>query len=130
MANQRTIARLESRIKERAAHCLQFEIKDPRASFVTITKVELAKDLARGKIHYSCLGSEADQRRSRAMLESAAGFIQRQIARVLETRSVPHLVWEYDATVKKASEIDRLISEARGRDLEIRPEGAEEQPGG
>jgi ribosome-binding factor A len=119
VANPRTLRRLESRIKERAAYCLQFEIKDPRSSLLTVTRVELAPDLTRGTIFYSCLGSPTEQEKSRRMIESAAGFIQRKIARVLETRTTPHLEWEYDDSIGRASELDRLISDARERDDEL-----------
>ena len=49
MANPRTIARLEAQIRRRAAYCLQFEVADPRATFITITRVELSSDLLNGK---------------------------------------------------------------------------------
>jgi ribosome-binding factor A len=126
MVNPRTLQRLESRIQERAAYCLQFEIKDPRSSFVTITKVELDSDLKRGKIYWSCLGSAADRHKTESMLAGAAGFIQRQVARVLETRTVPHLAWFFDDSIEKAAELDRLISEARARDEALRPPSSEE----
>ena len=113
------------RIQERAAYCLQFEVKDPRASFVTVTKVELSKDLKHGKIFWSHYGPLGERRRAAGMLEHAAGFIQRQIARVLETRTVPHLRWVYDESLEHADEIDRLIREARKRDAEIRGGAAE-----
>lgn len=122
MVNPRTLHRLESRIQERAAYCLQFEIKDPRSSFVTVTKVELETDLRGGKIYWSCLGSAADRHKTERMLADAAGFIQRQVARVMETRTMPHLRWVFDETIEKAAELDRLIAEARSRDESIRPE--------
>ena len=123
MANPRTIARLESRIRERAAYCLEFEVKDPRASFITVTKVELAKDLSSGKIYYSVLGDAADRHKAEHMLASAAGFIQRQIARVLEVRRMPRLRWIYDASIEEGARLDKLIADARKRDREINPEG-------
>ena len=122
MANPRTIARLSARIQERAAYCLQFEVNDPRASFITVTRVELTQDLSSGKIYYSVLGSEADKSKAQHMLDSAAGFIQRQVARVLEMRRMPHLKWVYDDSMQRASDLDALIREARARDREINPE--------
>jgi ribosome-binding factor A len=121
MANLRAQQRIESRIKERAAYCLQFEVKDPRSTFVTVTRVELKPDLKQGKIYFSCLGSAADRHKTEKMLADAAGFIQRQIARVLETRTVPHLAWVYDDSIEKASQIDSLISEARAKDQTLNP---------
>jgi ribosome-binding factor A len=121
MTNPRTIARLEARIHERAAYCLQFEINDPRAGFITILKVELSSDVSSGKIYYSVLGDESDRSKAAHMLEGARGYIQRQIARVLEMRRIPHLTWIYDDSVEKAADLDLLIREARQRDKAINP---------
>jgi ribosome-binding factor A len=120
MANPRTIARMQSRIRERAAYCLQFELNDPRAGMVTITRVELAQDLKSGKIFYSTLGDQTDRNKCSAMLASAAGFIQRQVALVLETRTVPHLSFHYDESLERAANMDRLINEALQKDDEVR----------
>lgn len=128
MANPRTIARLEARILERAAYCLQFEISDPRAGFITITRVELSSDLTSGKIFYSVLGDESEKSKSEHMLKSAAGFIQRQVARVLDMRRIPHLRWIHDGSIEKSSELDLLIREARKRDREINPSLVIEEP--
>ena len=128
MANPRTIAKLAARIHERAAYCLQFELNDPRASFITITRVELAQDLKSGKIHYSVLGDEGDRSRAAHMLDDAAGYIQRQVARVLDVRTVPRLRWVYDESIVRSAEMDRLIAEARKRDREINPRAAQEPP--
>jgi len=124
MANPRTIARLQERIRERAAYCLQFELNDPRAGFITITKVELTADLSIAKIHYSVLGEASDRTKVAHMLEHASGFIQRQIGRVLELRRLPSLRWIYDASAEEAADMDRIIREARERDKRINP-GAE-----
>ena len=121
MANPRTIARLQERIRERAAYCLQFEVNDPRASFITITRVQLSSDFSFAKIFYSVLGDSSDKSKAEHMLEHAGGFIQRQVARVLETRRVPHLRWIFDGSTETAADMDRLIHEARNRDRAINP---------
>ncbi len=120
MANPKTIGRLQAQIQRRVAYCLQFEISDPRASFVTVTKVELSKDLARAKVFYSVLGSDADRSKTAHMLESANGFVRRQLGRVLETRTIPLLSWEYDPSAEDAANLARVIAEARKRDEAIR----------
>ncbi|MAF66271.1 MAG: ribosome-binding factor A [Planctomycetes bacterium] len=126
MANPRTIARLEARIKSRVAYCIQFELKDPRSSFVTVTRVELSKDLSHARVFWSTLGSQADRNRVDGMLTSAAGFVQRQLGRVLETRTIPRLRFVYDESIARAAELDELINSARARDREISPEDASE----
>ncbi len=134
MANPRTIARLEARILERAAYCLEFEIKDPRASFITITRVELSKDVTHGKIFYSVLGSPADLSKTAHMLESAAGFIQRRVAKVLEVRRMPHLRWMYDESIARAASMSEAIKKALVRDERIQqmgraPDADQDEPG-
>ncbi|MFT5475368.1 MAG: ribosome-binding factor A, partial [Planctomycetota bacterium] len=119
MANPRTIARIEARIQRRAAHCLQFELSDPRGAFITVTGVKMASDLSSGKISYSVLGDDAERARVKHMLDDAAGFIQRQIARVLEMRNMPRLSWIYDDSVAHAAHIDDVIQAAIERDREI-----------
>ena len=121
MANPRTIAKLEARIQERAALCLQGEVSDPRASFITVTRVKLSPDLSSGRIYYSVLGTEGDKSKAAHMLESAAGFLQRQIGRAIQLRRMPHLKWVYDESMERADEMARLIREARERDRSINP---------
>lgn len=134
MATPRTIARLEARIQQRAAHCLEFELRDPRTAFITITRVELTPDLASGKIHYSVLGDDGDRSKARHMLKSAAGFIQRQVGRVLELRRIPRLEWHYDDSLAEAARMEQLIRGAIERDEQIHDEGAatesEQEPEG
>ena len=121
MANDRTVARLEARIKERVAHCVEFELNDPRAAFITLTKVELARDLANVKVFYSVLGSEADRTKAAFMLESATGFVQKQLGRVLRTRRIPRIAWHYDDTIELMARMDAAIDQALASDREINP---------
>jgi ribosome-binding factor A len=120
LPSPKTIGRLQAQIQRRVAYCLQFELADPRASFVTVTKVELSKDLARAKVYYSVLGDEADRSKTHHMLQGAAGFVRRQLGRVLETRTIPAIVWEYDPSAEEAANMSRLIAEARKRDAALR----------
>lgn len=121
--NPRTKAKLEARIQERAAHCLEFEIRDPRGAFVTITRVELSNDFTNGKIFYSVLGSRGDRVKVERMLSSAAGFIQRKVARVLDLRRIPHLVWVYDESIAEAARLEGVIEQALQRDRTIQATG-------
>ena len=122
MASPKTIARLEAQIRRRAAHCLQFEVSDPRAGLITVTRVELSKDMSSAKIFYSVLGDDGDRSKAEHMLLSAAGFIQRQVASVLHTRTIPHMRWVFDGSIVEAARLDRLIREARERDRRMRAE--------
>lgn len=120
MVSPKTLARLQAQIQRRVAHCLQFELADPRAGFITVTRVELTTDMATATVFYSVLGNEGEHSQAQHMLESARGFVQRQVAGILRTRTVPRLRWEFDASIEDAARMDVLIREARERDKALR----------
>ncbi len=122
MVNDRTRARLEARIKERVAHCIEFELNDPRAAFITLTTVELARDISTVKVLYSVLGGDADRSKAAHMLASATGFVQRQLGRVLRTRRIPRIQWFYDDSIEKIDRMERVIRGALESDQEVNPE--------
>ena len=121
MANPRTQARLEARIQERAAYCLEFELNDPRSAFVTITKVELTSDYSIARIFYSVYGTEGDKSRVKHMLADATGFVRGKIGGVLRIRRLPKLVWLYDDSIERAAKMDQAIHDAIERDRAINP---------
>ena len=122
MANSRTKARIEARIRERAAYCIEFELNDPRTAFITITKAEVSSDLSTSKIYYTVYGTEGDKNRVSRMLADATGFIRKQIGRVLRTRRIPRLVWVYDDSVEFQENMENAIAQAIEHDREINPE--------
>ncbi len=127
MANPKTIAKLEAAIRRRIAYCLQFEVSDPRSGFVTITGVELSTDLSVAKVRWSVLDAERERARSEHMLESARGFVQRQMGRVINLRRLPRSQWVYDDSMAEAARLDQLIKDAQAKDARIRgdrPEAA------
>src|SRR5262245_33788551 len=121
MLNARTKAKLEARIHERAAHCVEFELNDPRAAFITITRVELSTDLSSARVFYSVCGTQGDKRRAASMLADASGFIRKQLGRVLETRRLPQLGWIYDDSIERSAKLERVIAQALQHDREVNP---------
>jgi len=91
--------------------------------FITITRVELSPDLLHGKIFYSVLGGRAERSKAQHMLDSAAGFIQRKVAGVLEMRKLPHLTWHFDESLIVAQRMDESIKRALERDKLIAQQG-------
>jgi len=121
MTNPRVKARIEARIQERVAHCVEFELNDPRATFITITRVEVSDDLSSAKVFYSVYGSEGDKSRTAHMLDDATGFVKRQLGRVLKTRRVPGLRWIYDDSIERTAQMHATIQEALEKDRALNP---------
>ena len=122
MTNPRTRAKIEARIRERAAYCVEFELNDPRAAFITVTGVQISSDLSIAKIFYSVFGSEGEKSKAAHMLEDATGFIRKQIGRVLKTRRIPQLRWIYDDSAELQEQVENAISSALKNDREINPD--------
>lgn len=122
--------RLAERIRERVAQIVLFELGDPRIAFTTITRCQVAKDLSHCKVFYSVLGSDADRSKTRHALVEASGFVQREVGKVLRTRTVPHLTFVYDDAVEGNLKMQKLLDEL-GRERGVAPaEGAPAPPPG
>src|SRR4051812_19113552 len=94
--------RLQSVIQEELSVFVAREVKDPRVPMVTITKVEVTQDGGQATVWVSILGlSQEDQLRGAmkdciAGLISAAGYMRRHLARVLNVRHIPNLIFKED----------------------------------
>jgi ribosome-binding factor A len=121
MANARARARIEARILERVAYCVEFELADPRSAFITITRVEVSPDLSSARIFYSVLGTEGEKSRVAHMLGGASGFVRQKLGRVLETRKTPRLTWIFDDSIERQAEMEEKIAAALKHDREINP---------
>ena len=113
--NERRLARLSQQIKQRLAQVLQREIADPKMGMVTITRVELDSEFTQCKAYWSVLaGSDQEERAKRdstAALNRARGFCQREMAKVLHTRLVPHLHFLFDEGISAATRMNKILAE-------------------
>src|SRR5690606_20736136 len=98
-------------IQALVADLLVREIKDPRIGLVTITAARVSPDLRHARVYFSCLGDEEQRTRSLRGLRSAAGFIRSQIARQLNHRTAPEVVFEFDPSLEQADRLSRLLKE-------------------
>lgn len=89
-------------------------LKDPRITgFVTVTGAKMSPDLREVSVWVSIHGEEKVRKETLAGLESAAAYLQREVARRLKLRHTPHLRFRYDESVAEGDKIERLLREAR-----------------
>lgn len=110
--------RVGDRIREEISDLLLKKVKDPRIGFVTITGVEVSKDLRAAKVFYSILGELEDRQRAADGLASAMGFIKRELGARLQLKFMPEIVFAYDSSMEYADRIERLLMEIRRDDDE------------
>ncbi len=98
---------------------LRGEVRDPRVGLVTISSVEVTRDLSVAKVMVAPHGdSEEELEAAVEGLTSAAGYLRRMVAQQLTTRSVPELRFVRDRGLEHARRIGELLeSLKRGEDV-------------
>lgn len=120
MAVKRT-DRLNSLLKEVITEVIKRDVRNPHvAEFVSVTRVEITKDLHYAKVYVSIIGSEQQKAETMDALNSAAGFIAIQSSREVVMRYFPELTFRLDDSVDKHMKIEELLSEIN-RERESRP---------
>jgi ribosome-binding factor A len=105
--------RVAEQIQRELADLLQFEVKDPRVSMVTVTEVEVSGDLAHAKVFFSAAENPPELLQG---LQKAAGFLRSQLSERMLMRSVPQLHFVYDASIERGMKLSRLIDDAVAQD--------------
>jgi ribosome-binding factor A len=101
MQNTR-VARLAHQLQQEIAMIIHQELKDPGLGFVTVTRLELSKDLSHAKVMFSCLGSEQSREQSQQALNRSARFIHGLIKKRFRLKVIPELVFRYDESIEGA----------------------------
>ena len=91
------------------ARLLLRQLKDPRLSMATISRVEVSSDLRHACIYISRIGSETEQRAALQGFEHAAGFIRGQLGKHLKLRYAPELTFKLDTTIAYGVRISRIL---------------------
>lgn len=108
--------RVGQQIQKEIAVILQREIKDPRLGMLTVSAVEVTRDLAYAKVFVTFFNDDKSKvKESLAILNDAAGFIRSLLAKTLRARIMPNLRFEYDQSlvegVRMTSLVDSVIRE-------------------
>lgn len=109
----RRIDRLGDLLREEISSLIIREIKDPRIGLVTITDVEVSRDIRTAKVFYAVGGDPAARRETQRGLESAVGFIRSALAHNLTLKRVPELTFIYDKSLDYGQKIDRILEELK-----------------
>ncbi len=106
--------RVNQLVKEEISMLLQRELKDPRLGFVTVTEVEVSKDLRLAKVFVSVLGDDKHWQASMAALGSARGFVRNWLRHHLDLRVTPEIEFRADHSMEHAAHIQSLLKKVQG----------------
>ncbi len=121
--SQHTQNRVEQQISKQLSIILQQEVRDPRVGIVTITDVNITKDLSVAKIYITALNKETTASNTsnnsgnskrlvpEKILNNMAGFLRTELASRIQMRSVPEIRFYYDNSSESGNRIELLLSQ-------------------
>lgn len=104
--------RVAEQIQRELAVLIQQELKDPRLGMLTISAVEVSKDMSVAKVFVTVFNEEQDRKQTLEALQHAAGFLQHELGRLMSLRIIPKLRFVYDESIVRGAELSALIDNA------------------
>jgi ribosome-binding factor A len=101
--------RVADLIRQEISAMLVKSIKDPRIGFVTITRVTVTEDCRLAKIYYSVVGTPDEKEQSMEGLNSAKGYIRRELGHRMKLKYTPELLFQFDPSIEYAIHMGELL---------------------
>lgn len=115
MAKYRS-GRINEEVKKEISNIIQNEVKDPRiTAMVSVTKVDVTKDLRYAKVYVSIFGNEESKASTFEALKSSLGFIRREVGRKINLRYTPEIIMELDDSIEQGMHIDKILQEIKDK---------------
>ncbi|NNJ65628.1 MAG: 30S ribosome-binding factor RbfA [Xanthomonadales bacterium] len=107
--------RVAGTLRRELARLIQAEVKNPDVGFISLSDVEVSRDLAHARVFVTVFEPEKAASSLQA-LSKAAGYLRRRLGQEMRIRSVPELHFEHDASVETGQQMDSLIEAAIASD--------------
>jgi len=105
--------RVGEQIHKEVTRLLMCNIKDPRVAPVTLTGVQMSRDISSAKIYFTVHGDSAERKEAEKGLKSAAPYIRRELGKIMKLRFVPNLYFKFDESIDYGQKIDALLYQVR-----------------
>jgi ribosome-binding factor A len=113
--------RVADYLQRELAKLIQHEVRDPRVGMVSITGVDVSRDLGHARVYCTVMGSDSgdDAQESIEALNKASGYLRSLLSRDSTMRTVPQLRFYFDASVGRGRDMEKLIRRATDADREL-----------
>lgn len=109
--NNTRLNRIDEELRKEISNIISFELKNPEATgMISVTKVKITPDLKYAKVYVSMLNSKDDEKTLEALKQSA-GYIRSLIAKRINLRITPELVFEKDDSMEYGMKIDSILKD-------------------
>ncbi|MBK8231463.1 MAG: 30S ribosome-binding factor RbfA [Candidatus Eisenbacteria bacterium] len=103
--------RVQEEIRRELSEILRNRVRDPRLSWVSVMRVEVAQDLSVARVYVSALGDEATQEAALRVLVGARPFLRSELGRQLTLRRTPDLIFRADKGIEYSLRISKILHE-------------------
>jgi ribosome-binding factor A len=110
LVSKTRLTKIEERMREELSEILLMKSSDPRFKDVTITEVDVDRELAYADIYVCTIEGSTKSQEVINSLEHAHGYLRRELAHRMDLRVFPRLRFHWDPTLEHADKIERLIS--------------------
>ena len=109
--NQNRMSRVDEELKKEISNIITYELKDPNITgLISVTKVKVSGDLKYAKVYVSMLNAK-DNKQVLAALKKSAGFVRTEIAKRINLRTTPEIIFIFDDSIEYGSRIDTILKE-------------------
>ncbi len=109
--------RINEEVKKELSNIIRNELKDPRIHMMTsVVSVEVAPDLKTCKAYISVLGSEEEAKNTLAGLKNASGYIKTKLAKTVNLRNTPEIIFRMDQSIEHGIHIANLLDQIHTND--------------
>lgn len=109
--NNNRIGRINEEYRKELSQIISYELKNPNITgLISVTKVKVTTDLKYAKVYISILNSK-NQEETMQSLKKSAGFIRTKLAKKVNLRNTPELIFEIDDSIEYGAKIDKILNE-------------------
>jgi ribosome-binding factor A len=113
MPSDTRVRRIAERIRNDLAEVLLRSASDPRLEGLTVTEVEVDRELAFATIYVTAAQGESRREEILQGLKHASGFLRTSLAQRIPLRAFPQLRFRWDESLEQGSRIDALLKAVR-----------------
>ena len=109
--NNPRLGRIDEEYKKELSQIIGYELKNPNVTgMISVTKVKVTKDLKFAKVYVSILNSK-NIKDTLAGLKKSSGYIRSELAKRVNLRNTPELIFELDDSIEYGAKIDSILKE-------------------
>ena len=120
--NENRLNRINEELKKEISNVISFELKNPNVTgLISVTKAKITPDLKYAKIYVSILNSKNIKKTMEGLKESA-GIIRSQVAKTINLRITPELIFEIDDSLEYGEKIEKILKELKNEGSGVKEE--------